>query len=58
VAFEGATVIGIYKVFYPNLVEPLVKGFLGKKEETTTTTTTTTTTCPSPSEEAKNMPPN
>jgi hypothetical protein len=48
VAFEGATIIGIYKVFYPNLVEPLIKSFLGKKE----VTTTTTTTCPSPNEEA------
>jgi hypothetical protein len=50
VVFEGATVIGIYKVFYPNLVEPLIKGLLGKKEGTTTTTTTTT--CSSPNEEA------
>jgi hypothetical protein len=51
--FEGATVIGVYKVFYPGFIEPLIKGFLGKKEETTTTSTSSSTTCPSATEAAK-----
>jgi hypothetical protein len=53
--FEGATVIGVYKVFYPGFVEPLIKGFLGKKEGTTTTSTTSTSSsaCSSATEAAK-----
>jgi hypothetical protein len=53
--FEGATVIGVYKVFYPGFIEPLVKGFLGTKQGTTTTTTTSTSTspCESATEAAK-----
>jgi hypothetical protein len=51
--FEGATVIGVYKVFYPGFIEPLIKGFLGKKEETTTTSTSSSSACPSATEAAK-----
>jgi hypothetical protein len=50
--FEGATVIGVYKVFYPGFIEPLIKGFLPKKEETTTSTSSSST-CPSATEAAK-----
>jgi hypothetical protein len=52
--FEGATVIGVYKVFYPGFIEPLIKGFLPKQEtKTTTTSTSSSTACPSATEAAK-----
>jgi hypothetical protein len=50
--FEGATVIGVYKVFYPGFIEPLIKGFL-PKQETTATSTSSSTACPSATEAAK-----
>jgi hypothetical protein len=52
--FEGATVIGVYKVFY-GFIEPLIKGFLGKKEGATTASpsTTSTSVCESATEAAK-----
>jgi len=31
--FEGATVIGVYKVFYPGFIEPLIKGFRGEDRD-------------------------
>jgi len=54
--FDGAVVIGVYKVFYPGFIEPLIKTFLPKKEETTTTSTATATTtspCASATEAAQ-----
>ena len=38
-AFKGAVVIGIYKVVYPQFVEPLIKGFLPSTGGETVTTT-------------------
>jgi hypothetical protein len=43
-ALKGAVVIGIYKVVYPQFIEPIISRFVGRITGTTTTSTTTTET--------------
>jgi hypothetical protein len=47
-AFKGAVVIGIYKVVYPQFIEPLIKGFIPKPTTTAPITTAPTPTAPAP----------
>ena len=51
--FKGAVVIGIYKVFYPQFVEPLIRQFLGGFVGGAPTPSPAPTTAPSPVDKAR-----